>query len=73
MGVTNPNDPMPAINGAAKYLRHLMDVNPLDLNPAIKAYNDGPGGIDKSQENREYLPKVLKAAGKYGYGAQTLR
>ena len=73
MGVTNPNDPMQAIDGAAKYLRHLMDNYGFDLNTAIKAYNGGPGGIDKSQENREYLPKVLKSAGKYGYGAQTLQ
>ena len=64
---------MQAIDGAAKYLRHLMDNYGFDLNTAIKAYNAGPGGIDKSQENREYLPKVLKSAGKYGYGAQALQ
>ena len=50
-----------------------MDENGFDLNTAIKAYNGGPGGIDKSRENREYLPKVLKSAAKYGYGQQSLR
>ena len=67
MGV-NVNDPTSSINGAAKYLRHLMDNYGMNLHTAIKAYNGGPGGIDKSRENREYLPKVLKSAGKYGYG-----
>jgi hypothetical protein len=38
------------------------------INRAIQAYNGGLGGIGKSQENRNYLPKVLKAAAKYGYG-----
>jgi hypothetical protein len=37
-------------------------------NQAIQAYNGGLGGIGKSQENRDYLPKVLKSAAKYGYG-----
>jgi len=68
----DPYDPASAIDGAAKYLRYLMDTHGFDLNTAIKAYNGGPGGIDKSVENREYLPKVLKAAGKYGYGQQSL-
>ena len=69
----NYNDPETAIMYAGEYLKKLMDDYGFDLNTAIKAYNGGPGGIDKSRENRVYLPKVLKAAGKYGYGQQVMR
>jgi hypothetical protein len=51
---------------AAKYLSELrQQLGSMD--EAIYAYNGGPGGIRKSKENREYHPKVMKAAAKYGY------
>jgi hypothetical protein len=64
----NYNDPIASINYAAKHLKGLIAATNGDVNRAIQAYNAGLGGIGKSQENRDYLPKVLKSAAKYGYG-----
>jgi len=64
----NYDDPVASINYAAKHLKGLIAATKGDVNQAVQAYNAGLGGIGKSQENREYLPKVLKAAAKYGYG-----
>ena len=75
----NVNDPTSSINGAAKYLRDIMDGKngtgkPVDLNTALYMYNAGPyrDSYPYGHENREYLPKILKSAGKYGYGKQSL-
>ena len=64
----NYDDPVASINYAAKHLKGLIAATGGDVNRAIQAYNGGLGGIGKSEENREYLPKVLKEAAKYGYG-----
>jgi len=64
----NYDDPVASINYAAKHLKGLIAATDGDVNRAIQAYNAGLGGIGKSQENRDYLPKVLKSAAKYGYG-----
>lgn len=64
----NYDDPVASINYAAKHLKGLIAATGGDVNRAIQAYNAGLGGIGKSQENRNYLPKVLKSAAKYGYG-----
>jgi len=64
----NYDDPVASINYAAKHFRGLVDATKGDVNRAIQAYNAGLGGVGKSQENRDYLPKVLKSAAKYGYG-----
>lgn len=64
----NYNNPIDSINYAAKHLKGLIAATNGDVNRAIQAYNAGLGGIGKSQENRDYLPKVLKSAAKYGYG-----
>jgi hypothetical protein len=64
----NYDDPVASINYAAKHLKGLIAATGGDVNRAIQAYNAGLGGIGKSQENRKYLPNVLKAAAKYGYG-----
>ena len=64
----NYDDPVASINYAAKHLKGLIAATGGDVNKAIQAYNAGLGGIGKSQENRNYLPKVLKSAAKYGYG-----
>lgn len=68
----NYDDPVASINYAAKHLKGLIAATGGDVNKAIQAYNAGLGGIGKSQENRDYLPKVLKSAAKFGYG-QTWR
>ena len=78
MGV-DVNDAESSINGAAAYLRKIMDGynatgGPVDINTALYMYNAGPfvkTGYPHGQENREYLPKVLKFAAKYGNGKQT--
>jgi hypothetical protein len=64
----NTWDPKASIFYAAKHLKGLQAATG-SINEAIYAYNGGLGGIRKSRENREYGPKVLKAAAKYGYGA----
>ena len=56
------------INYAAGYLAQLRDQFGGDLERAIYAYNAGPnGGVGLTRENREYLPKVLENAARYGY------
>ena len=71
MGI-NPLNPVEAIHGAAKYLRHLMDRYGYSLDTAIYAYNAGPGtiskyGIGATEENANYYPGVMKNASKYGH------
>ena len=75
----NVFDPASAIDGGAKYLRYLVDYFNGDLRLAIFAYNGGMGNIQKyggpipgSRENQEYYGKVMRSAGKYGYGKQAL-
>ena len=69
-----------AIEGAARYLRQIMDgANqtgaPVDLTTAIYMYNAGPyrPKYPWGTENRNYYPKVLTAAMKYGNGAESLQ
>jgi hypothetical protein len=62
----DPTKPNQAIMYAAKYLSELQQQLG-SLDEAIYAYNGGPGGIRKSKENREYHPKVMRAAAKYGF------
>jgi hypothetical protein len=76
MGV-NPLDTDSAIDGAARYLRHLMDSYGFDLKTAIYAYNAGPGtvqryGVGATEENANYYPSIMKLATKYGYGQVSL-
>ena len=75
----NVNDPTSSINGAAQYLKYLQDYFNGDMRLAIIAYNGGMGNvrdyggaIPGNRENQEYYGKVIKAAGKYGYGKQSL-
>jgi hypothetical protein len=63
----DPTDPIASIHYAAKHLAGLRARFNGNMDEAIYAYNGGAGGIRKSKENREYLPKVMKAAAKYGY------
>lgn len=77
MGV-NPLDTDSAIDGAARYLRHLMDNYGFDLKTAIYAYNAGPGtvqkyGIGATEENANYYPSIMKRATKYGYSQESLK
>lgn len=76
----NVFDPASSIDGGAKYLRYLIDYFKGDVRLAIFAYNGGMGNIQRyggpipgSTENQEYYGKVMRNAGKYGYGKQALR
>jgi soluble lytic murein transglycosylase-like protein len=76
----SPNNPQSAIDGAAKYLKYLVDYFKGDMRLAIFAYNGGMGNIERyggpipgSQENQEYYGKVMNGAYKYGYGKQSLQ
>ena len=66
------NDPVSSIDGAARYLRYLVDYFNGDMNLAIYAYNGGMGNIERyggpipgNKENEEYLQKVLNNSTKY--------
>jgi soluble lytic murein transglycosylase-like protein len=68
----NVNDPLSSIDGAARYLRYLIDYFEGDMNKAIYAYNGGMGNIERfggpipgNQENQEYLTKVLTNAKRF--------
>ena len=74
-----PFDPPSAINFAAQYIKYLMDYFNGDLRLAIFAYNGGMGNIERfggpipgNTENQEYYGKVIRSAGKYGYGKKAL-
>jgi hypothetical protein len=77
-------DPESAIMGAASYLRDIMDgknvayPRQVSLEMALYMYNAGPNYKNLATyplpgENAAYLPKVLKAAAKYGYGKEVLK
>lgn len=68
----NVNDPMSSIDGAARYLKYLIDYFNGDMEKAIYAYNGGMGNIERfggpipgNKENEEYLQKVLNNSTKY--------
>lgn len=60
-GVTNPFDTKQAAEGAAKYLRFLLDKYG-DINKAISAYHAGEGNVDRGTGigpvNRQYVKNV---------------
>jgi len=74
----NPFDPASAIDGAARYLKYLIDYFQGDLKKAIYAYNGGMGNIERlgvgfNSENADYYPGVMQRAYKYGYGEIPVR
>ena len=68
MGV-DPHDPVSAIDGAARYLRHALDRFG-SLDQAIASYNVGPGsisragGVQPGSQAERYLRQVLDATGR---------
>ena len=68
----NVNDPVSSVQGAAKYLKYLIDYFQGDQRLAILAYNGGMGNIQRyggaipgNAENQEYYPGVMRAYAKY--------
>jgi len=66
LGVSNLLDPVQSEEGAARYLRHLLDQFHGNLTLALAAYNAGPGavsrfgGVPPYAETRAYVSRVLK-------------
>lgn len=68
----DPRNPRQNIEGAAKYLRQMLDTFGGDLTAGLRAYNQGPGNQQRnpggvSSEAVEYPGKVLRAAARYGF------
>jgi hypothetical protein len=65
LGVANRFDPVANINGAARYLRQMLDKFGV-VHLALAAYNAGPGAIERTREipsNQEtpaYVRSVLR-------------
>lgn len=75
LGVKNPEDPIEAARGAAKYIAEMRDMFDGDIRKAILGYHAGPGnvkkyGLDTSQMpktvSRNYLQSFSKAFQKQG-------
>jgi soluble lytic murein transglycosylase-like protein len=65
LGVTDPTDPVQALEGGAKYLREQLDRFGGDERLALAAYNAGPGavqrfgGVPPYAETQNYVKVVL--------------
>jgi soluble lytic murein transglycosylase-like protein len=68
-GVKDIENPADNLNGAARYLRFLMDRYGGDLRLVLAAYNAGEGAVDRAggippyRETRNFVRKVLSRAG----------
>lgn len=68
IGVQNPYSPEESISGGASYLEWLLKRYEGNIMDAVKAYNFGPGNVDKSKKrginsaNNFYAKKVLALA-----------
>ncbi|WP_163783576.1 lytic transglycosylase domain-containing protein [Myxococcus vastator] len=64
LGVKDPFDPAPAIDGSARYLAQQLRRFG-DVRLAVAAYNAGPGAVNgrvpRNGETEFYVPKVLAA------------
>lgn len=71
-------DPEKSANGAAKYMRHLLDATGGDIVKATAAYNWGIGNVQRKglenapAETQAYVPKVLGGI-KLGAGSGVMR
>jgi soluble lytic murein transglycosylase-like protein len=68
LGVTDPYDPVQALDGGAKYLRQQLDRFGGDPAKALAAYNAGPGavtrygGVPPYAETQNYVRNILGGA-----------
>jgi len=69
----NPLDPIASIEGAARYLKQLLDMFDGDMHKALTAYNGGMGNVQRyggpipgNAQNENYANEVLKNSYKYG-------
>ena len=69
MGVTNPYDPAQSLEGGARYLRRMLDVNHGDMTRALASYNAGFGRVNGRspgewpRETRDYVSRILSHSG----------
>jgi hypothetical protein len=69
----DPQDPVQSIQGAANYLRTLLDQFNGNMTLAVAAYNAGPGavakygGIPPYRETQDYVVHVADLMKKYSY------
>ncbi len=70
LGVSRPFDIQQNLDGGARYLRQMLERFGGDLRLALAAYNAGPAAIERHEgevpfaETREYVRRVLRAAGR---------
>jgi soluble lytic murein transglycosylase-like protein len=75
MGARNLLDPEQNIAAGTRYLAGLLQRYDGRLEPAVAAYNAGPGNVPKSgkipniAETRRYVVKVMKAYNAFKEGA----
>ena len=65
-GVTNPDDPQQAAQGAAKYLAYLLKLFKGNLPMAVAAYNEGEGAAARGAmpfETQKYVSDVMSRIG----------
>jgi hypothetical protein len=65
-GVTDPDDPQQAAQGAAKYLSYLLKLFKGNLPMAIAAYNEGEGAASRGAmpfETQKYVSDVMSRIG----------
>ena len=71
LGVSDPADPVQAIEGGARYLRQQLDRFGGDVTKALAAYNAGPGavqrfgGVPPYAETQAYVRRVQAYAAAY--------
>jgi soluble lytic murein transglycosylase-like protein len=77
LGVTDPLDPVQALEGGAKYLREQLDRFGGDVTRALAAYNAGPGavqrygGVPPYAETQNYVRVVQANAAQYRAAGST--
>lgn len=69
MGVSDPYDPAQSLDGGARYLRRMLDMNGGDPARALASYNAGFGRVNGRgpgewpAETRHYVSRIMARAG----------
>lgn len=74
LGVSDPTDPVQAIDGGARYLSQMIRLFGGDVQKGLAAYNAGPGNVKKFggvppfEETQNYVRKVTESAATFRDG-----